>query len=92
MDVGEAAFDAVVVEAELFVVEPQEVEDGGVEVVDGDDVFGGSVAEVVGGAVGVGSLDPRAGQEGGEAGGVVVASAGAFLEGGHATEFGAPNH
>ncbi|MFM1944027.1 MAG: hypothetical protein RI897_3009 [Verrucomicrobiota bacterium] len=48
MDVGEAAFDAVVIEAKSFVVESEEVEDGGMEVVDGDDVIGGFVAEVIG--------------------------------------------
>ncbi len=48
MDVCEASFDAVVVEAESFVVESEEVEDGGVEVMDGDDVIGGLVAEVIG--------------------------------------------
>jgi hypothetical protein len=47
-DVGEAAFDAVVVERQSFVIEAQQVEDGGVEVVDGADVEGGAVAEVVG--------------------------------------------
>ena len=32
MHVGEAALDAVVVDAEVFVIETEEVEDGGVEV------------------------------------------------------------
>ena len=38
VDVGEAAVDAPVAEGELFVVNSQQVKDGGVEVVVGGDV------------------------------------------------------
>jgi hypothetical protein len=37
MDIGEAPFDAVVIIGQALVVDAQEVEDGGVEVVDGGD-------------------------------------------------------
>jgi hypothetical protein len=47
VDVGEAAVDAVVVEGELFVVDAEEVQNGGVEVVDGDGIFGGEIASFV---------------------------------------------
>ena len=60
--------------SEAFVVEAEEVEDGGVEVVDGDGVFFGFEAEVVGGAVGVAFFDAGAGEEAGEGVGVVVAA------------------
>jgi len=51
VDVSEAAIDAVLADGELLVIDAHEVEDGGVEVVDGDGVLGGVVAVVVGGAV-----------------------------------------
>jgi hypothetical protein len=58
LDVGEAAGDAVVFEGEAFVVETEEVEDGGVEVVERVDVLDRALAEVVGGSV----TDARAGR------------------------------
>lgn len=72
-------------------VEAEEVENGGVEIVHGGDVFFCLPAEGVGGAVGVAAVDARAGEPGCEAFGVVIAAAGAFLEGGHAAELGAPH-
>ena len=53
MHIREPAVDAVVVERELLVVDAEEVQDGGVDVVDFGWVFavGGFVAEVVAGAV-----------------------------------------
>ena len=91
VDVGEAAFEAVVVVGEAFVVEAEEVEDGGVEIVDGSDVFFRFPAECVGGAMGVAALDAGAGEPGGEAFGVMVAPASAFLESRHTAELGAPD-
>ena len=91
VDVGEAALEAVVVVGEAFVIEAQEVEHGCVEIVDGRDIDRGFVAEFVGGAVAEGRLDAGSGEPGGEAGGIVIAAAGAFLKGGHAAELGAPD-
>jgi len=87
MYIGQAAFDAVVVEAQAFVVEAEQVEQRGVEVVDCRHVFDGFVAEFVGGSVAESALYACSGEPDGEAGGVVVAAACAFLERGHATEF-----
>ena len=78
--VGEAEVAAGVVVGEAFVVEAEEVEDGGLEVVDVDLVLGDVEAEVVGFAVGAG-LGAAAGHEGGEGLRVVVA-AGLAAEGG----------
>jgi hypothetical protein len=39
LDVGEAALDAVVFEAELFEIQTKEVKDGGIEVVERVDVL-----------------------------------------------------
>ena len=74
MHIGEAALDAVVVEAEFFVVEAEQVQRGGVEVVAVGGVFGGLEAEFVGGAVSGAALDAAAGHPGGEGAGVVVAA------------------
>ena len=90
LDVGEADVAAGVAEGEFFVVEAEEGEDGGVEVVDVDGVFNGFVAVVVGGAVGEAWFGAAAGHPHGEAFGVVVASVGASAVWG-AAEFSAPD-
>ena len=48
--VGQAAFDAVVIEREPLVVEAEKVQEGGMEVVHRGDVFDRLVPELVGGA------------------------------------------
>lgn len=92
MDIGKAAFEAIVVIGQAFVIETEEVEDGGVEVVDGGDVFSGFVAEVIGGSVGVGGFDSGSHEPGGEAVGVMVPAGGTFLESGHAAKLGGPDN
>tara|TARA_A100001037_G_scaffold238378_1_gene217801 strand:+ start:383 stop:613 length:231 start_codon:yes stop_codon:yes gene_type:complete len=49
--IGEAALDAVVVKGQLFVVEAQEMEHGGVKIMEGVDILGGLESEFVGGAM-----------------------------------------
>ena len=51
MHVGQAAFDAVVIEAESFVVEADEVQDRGVEIVDRRHVLNRLMTELVGRSV-----------------------------------------
>ena len=51
VDVGEAVVAALVTESQLFVIDAKEVEAGGMEVVDVDQVLGDTEAEFVGGAV-----------------------------------------
>jgi hypothetical protein len=79
-----------VAEGELRVVEAEEVEDGGVEVMDVDGVLDDLGAEVVGLAVGDAALDAAAGEPGAE-GGVVVAAAVAAVDGGRAAELRGPD-
>jgi hypothetical protein len=79
-----------VAEGEAFVVEAEEVEDGGVEVVDVDLVLDRTEAEVVGGAVGEAAADAAAGQPGGEAPVVVVPAVPPFGCAG-AAEFAPPD-
>ena len=90
--VGEAALNAVVLKGELFVVEAEEVEHRGVQVMEGMDVFGCLESEFVGGAVTDPGFDAGAGDDGGESAGVVVTAFGSFLEHGHAAKFGAPKN
>lgn len=51
MDVGEAELAALVAEGEALVVDAEEVQQGGVEVVDVDGILGDGVSEFVGLAV-----------------------------------------
>ena len=83
VDVGEAEVAAGVGVGEFFVIEAEEVEDGGVEVVDGGDIDGGAAAEFVGLAIADAAFDTGAHHPGGEGVGVVDAAAGSFLMGGH---------
>ena len=91
MHIGQSAFEAVVIVSEALVVQAEEVEDGGVEIVDGGDVLFRLPAECIRGAMGMAALDAGAGEPGGKAFGVVVAAAGAFLESRHAAELSAPH-
>ena len=56
-DIGEAEIAAAVAVGEAFVVEAEQVQHGGVEVVDVDGVVLGAEAEVVGGSVGDAAFD-----------------------------------
>src|SRR4051812_37657249 len=93
VDVGQAEVAAGVAVGQALVVEPEEVKEGGVEVVDVDLVLDGGEAELVGRAVGVTALHAAAGQPDREAVMVVVAPAelGEFGDGGPA-ELAAPEH
>ena len=88
-DVGEAEVAAGVAVGEAFVVEAEEGEDRGVEVVDVDFVFGGEPAVVVGRTVGGAGFHAATGEPYREAVGVVIASVASALRGGGASEFAA---
>ena len=51
MHVGKAALDAVVIETQALVVEAEQTQDCGVEIVNRGDVFDRLVTDLVGGAV-----------------------------------------
>ncbi len=99
VDIGEAEVTSGVAEGEAFVVEAEEVEDGGVEVMDVDGVNGGLEAEVIGGAVDGAAFDAATGEPHGKAVVIVVAAvdfAGIGTWGGEfddrgAAEFAAPD-
>ena len=87
--VGEPEVSAGVAVGELFVVQAEQVQDGGVQVVHVDLVGDGVVAELVGRAVGEARLHAAAGEPDGEALGVVVAPVAALGEG-RSAELAAP--
>ena len=72
-------------------VEAQQVQDGGVQIVDVDLVLDGRVAEVVGRAVRLAALDAAAGHPGGEPARAVVAPL-AVLAGRRAAELAGPDN
>ena len=73
-DSGEAEVEALEFDGEAFVVDAEGMEDGGVEFVHVDGVFGDVVTEVVGCPIGEARLDSTSGHPTGEAAGVVVAA------------------
>lgn len=90
VDVSEAHVSRGEAEGALGVVDAEEVEHGGVEIVDLDFVFYGLVAPVVGCSVANPRLDAAAGHPGGKAEGVVIAPVSALGEG-SASEFAGPD-
>ena len=90
MYVGQAAFDAVVVEAEPLVVKADEMQDRGVEIINRRDMLDGLVAEFVGGTVRKRSFHTGTGKPHSESFRVVVAAVRSLLKRGHAAEFGDP--
>jgi len=89
--VSESSFKAVVVERQSFMIEPQQVQNCGVEVVDGADIFHCFVSEFICRAVTERGFDAGAGHPAGEAFRIVVSPTGPFLECRHPAEFGAPD-
>lgn len=61
VDVGKTAVDAVLADGELFVVDAEKVEDGGVEIVAIGGAFGSLVTPVVASTVGGAGLDAGSG-------------------------------
>src|SRR5688500_11094281 len=95
-DVGQAEVAAGVAVGELLVVEAQQMEDRGMQVVDAGRVFLGLEAELVGRAIDGAATDAAAGQPDAEAVVVVVAAKlalaiAAQLDRGRAAELAAPN-
>ena len=91
IDVGEPAFEPVVVIGEPLVIETEQVQYGRVEVVNRGDIHGRAPAEIVGGSVAHASLHACSHHPGREGVGVVVAPARALLMRGHPTKLRAPN-
>lgn len=89
VDVGKAKIAAGMAEGEFFVVQAEQVENGGVEIVHVEFVFDGFISPFISGAVGIAGTNAAAGQPNGESLRVVVASI-VVLGEGSAAEFTAP--
>ena len=90
MHIGEPQIAATKAVGELFVVDAHLMQHGGPHVIDGADVFGGIVAEFIGGAIDVAAFDAAAGHPDGEAVGIVVATVTALRKW-RAAEFAGPD-
>ena len=91
VDIGEASFDAVVVPRQSLMVEAKQVQNGGVKIMHGDDIFYRSISEFIRGTIGERRLHSRSCQPGREAIRVVITTTGTRLKRGHATEFCTPD-
>jgi hypothetical protein len=90
--IRQPALDAVVVIAELFVVEAEQMKRGGVQVVAVGGIFGGFETEIIRGAVSGSTCDPTASHPGGEGSGIVIAAFAGALSGGLAAKLGGADH
>ena len=89
--VGQSEVTALVAVREAEMIEADQMQDGGVQVVDVDFLFHGGAAELVGGAVDDAALDAAAGQPHREALAVVIAAL-AALRRQRAAELAALDH
>ena len=74
MHIGQAEVSAAVAIGQAFVIETQQVQDRGVQVVDVDGVLGGHVAELIGVAVGETTFHAAAGEPHREASAVMIST------------------
>ncbi|MEY3459406.1 MAG: hypothetical protein RL215_2563 [Planctomycetota bacterium] len=88
-DIGQSEVAAGVAEGELFVIESEEVEEGGMEIMDMDAIMDGAEPEFVRFAPGHSTANTAPGEPCGEAIVVVIAS-GAIFGGGGASKFTSP--
>ena len=91
-DVGEPEIATVMAVSELLVVEAHQMQDSGMQVMDGCPVFDRFVAKVVGSTILGATFGPTAGKPHGEGIGVVIATGAVALRVGGAAKFAAPDH
>ena len=70
--IGEGGGTAVIGEGELVVIEAEGVQEGGVEVVDGDDVIDGTVTKIIGLTMDITRFETTAGKPQGKAMAIMV--------------------
>lgn len=88
--VSQAAIDTVVAHAESRMIDAQQVQHGGMEIVTIRFIFGGLVGEIIARSERAASLDACPGEPGYERPSVVVATGGSLREW-HPAEFGRPD-
>src|SRR5262245_57726566 len=90
MDVGESEVASGIAVDELFVIEPEQVQEGGMQVMHMNRLVDGLESKLVGGAVRDAALDAAAGQPKAKPIRIMIAAVGAFRRG-RAAEFTAAN-
>lgn len=90
MDVGESEVPTIISEGEFLVVESEQMEECGMQIVHMDFILYGMVAEFVGFAKGEAGFYPSSSEEQGETIGIVIASGSIFLGIWSPAEFAAP--
>lgn len=90
MDIGEATVDPVLADGELFVIDAEQVEDGGVEVVAVGLALDGLIAPVVAASMASSRANAGTGHPADEGSAVVIPSISALGEGG-ASKLGGPD-
>ncbi len=90
VNIGQAAFQAVVVLGQALVIQSQEVQDGRIEIPDGGSIDGRPASECIGFPVTHAAPNARAHHPEGEGIGIMVSPRCALLMSGHAPKFGAP--
>ena len=91
-DVSEPEVATVMAVSELLVVEAHQMQDRGVQVMNGGPVFDCFVAKIVGSTILGTTFGPTAGKPHGEGIGVVIATGAVALRVGGAAKFAAPDH
>ena len=90
--IGEAVVSSTVAVGQAFVIKAHQVQNGGMEVVNGRCVFNSLVAECVGSTVREWRFDTGTHHPSRESGWVVISATGTFLERWHASELGHPHN
>ena len=91
VDIGQTALETIVVVSEALVVQAHEVQDSGIEIVNGGATGHRFKPELITLAVAVSLLDAGPREEAGESIRIVIASSAIALKKRHTTELGAPN-
>src|SRR2546423_4612692 len=92
MHISQAAVDAVMIKTESLMVEAEQMQDGGVQIVNAGDIFHGFVSKVIRRSVTEAFLNTGAREPNSKAVRIVIAAIRAFLESGHAPKIGHPDH
>src|SRR5688572_5183628 len=88
VDGGKAAFDAVMVIAEPFMIQVEQVQDRGMQIVNRGHVLNRLVSEFVRGTIGKCAFDSRASQPAGKALWIVVSATSSLLKRWHTAKLG----
>ena len=92
MHVRQSPFDTIVVIAKTLVIQSQQMQNRGMQVINRGDLFHGTMAKIISRPVTERRLNSCTSQSGREAGRIVVPTTGTLLESGHPSKFCAPHN